>query len=371
MVKFNRNRKQEGKKKLNPRNQIVFLCDGTGAHHTKLMRFLQENEPTEKFEFLFCGVSCQECKIKDFEHAEIVSDFYNPPRHVKALLRSCLKIVIVGLFDPGVVFYFLTHRSLLKKTVVAFHGGEFYSIRGNLSLKMKVYQLARRSIVARMRACYTFTPDDYEFAKKYYNLPSEHGYVELPWHYEINPNYASIPKPNDPYVILVGHNAHPEDHHIEILKELARFKEENIKIIAPLSYGPRNNQQLIIQTGKKLFGDKFIPLTEWIEPKQYQKMLQSVSVFVLGTDRQAGTFNTNLMLRLGSKVYLNSDTSVWSYFEKYCGCKLFDIKSIAKQSFKEFVDFSVEDRMENSKKMYSKLTPESCLKSWQRVTQKD
>ena len=343
----------------------VFILDGTGAHHLRLMRFLENEMPERKMRFLFCGVSCSEEKLEGYRYASVVSDFTHPPKEIKNLLASCRRIIVVGLFDPGLVAYLFLHNALLHKTVVALHGGEFYSIRGTLSLKMKLYQCVRRSVISKMHSCYTFTPDDYIFAAEYYNLPERHGYVELPWHFNVTPEVAALDKPTDPYVIMVGHNAHQEGNHQRILRTLARFKDENIKIIAPLSYGPEENRDDVINLGKSIFGEKFLPLTSWIQSDEYEQMLRTVSVFVMGIDRQAGTFNTNLMLRLGCKVYARSDTSIWTYFTQYCGCELFDIESVGRVGFDEFVSFSQQQRLANSESMFEKLTPESCLRTWE------
>lgn len=345
----------------------IFILDGTGEHHLFLMRFLEKELPEEKFRFLFCGVSCDDRKIAHDSNAEYVANFLNPGKQVDELLKSCNRIVVVGLFDPALVAYLFLHSALLEKTVVAFHGGEFYGLRGAISWKMKLYQHIRSKVVMKMHACYTFTPDDYEFAKEYYRLPEKHGYVELPWHYDVAPDVADLEKPNDPYVIMVGHNAHPEGHHQEVLRMLARFKHENIKIIAPLSYGPEKNRAEIIEVGESIFKEKFVPLTSWIEPEEYRNMLRSVSVFVMGIDRQAGTFNTNLMLRLGCKVYARDDTSIWSYFTQYCNCELFNIEELKTIGFDEFVSFSRNQRVTNSENMFRALTPESCMGTWQNV----
>lgn len=346
---------------------VVFILDGTGEHHLLLMRFLKKYLGEERCRFFFCGVSCNPSKIAEDENAEVVPSFLKPPTKVSHLLAACRRIVVVGLFDPGLVAYLNMHRGLLGKTAVAFHGGEFYGMRGKMSWKMHVFHCAKRLIVSKMKACYTFTPDDYIFAKDYFLLPKEHGYVELPWHFDIGPERALLEKPHDPAIIMVGHNAHPEGHHQEILESLARYKDENIRILAPLSYGPKENREDVIACGKRIFGDKFDPLLTWIEPEKYQRLLQSVSVFAMGIDRQAGTFNLNLMLRLGCKVYARTDTSLWSYFTGYCACALFDIDSISRTSFDDFVSFSQEDRRLNSESMSRTLTPDSCLKSWEAV----
>lgn len=347
--------------------KYIFILDGTGAHHTRLVDFLNRQLPTEELLFLYCGPCCESAKTFGVGNALVLSSFFNMSKDLKEEIYNSSKIIIVGFFNVELSLFLYTHRALLKKTTVALHGGEFYGQRGKTPIKRKAFFILRRSLISKMEACCTFVPDDYYVAQKFYLLPKKHFLAELPWHFEATPVQAEEEKQKSPIVIMVGHNALKEDHTVEALQMLRKFKDEPIEIIAPLSYGDEKYKEKVIEKGKQVFGNKFRPLLEWIEPKEYQRLLRAVSVFVIGVDRQAGTFNINLMLRLGCKVYARPDTSIWSFFSNYCHCDMFSINDIESQEFEDFITFQKNDRVKNSRNLQQALNEETCLNSWKRI----
>lgn len=344
--------------------KYVFVYDGTSEHHRRLMAFLNNYFCNADLLHVFCGISCNSDKVRSVENAECVGSFVHVSKKITEALAECDRIVLVGLFDPALCLYLCAHNKLLKKTAVALHGGEFYGLRGKPSLSRRLLHVVRKKVISQIDMCGTFTPGDYDMAKRYFVLPTKHCLVELPWHFEVSEEDAEMPKPSNPLTIMVGHNAFEQDHTLETLQMLARYRDENIRIVAPLSYGEERYRTKVVETGKRLFGDKFAPVLSWIEPKEYQRMLKSASVYVMGVDRQAGTFNVNLMLRLGCKVFLRTDTTLGSLFSGHCGCLIHDISEVGALSFGEFVYFSEEERMANHRAMKESLSPETCIASW-------
>lgn len=347
--------------------KYIFILDGTGAHHIKLMNFLNRYLDSCDIDFWFCGPFCDENKLTDVVNARIIETFFGDLHNLKTLLQEASKVVVVGFFNVQLAFLLLLFPLIRKKTTVALHGGEFYGQRGKTSFKRKCFYRLRRIVLRDIEACCTFTADDYNEAQKFYKLPIKHYLVELPWHFDISFDQMKALKPMNPYVIMVGHSALKEDHTLETLSQLAKYCNNQVEIIAPLSYGEEQYRQEVIVLGKKLFGKKFHPILKWIEPKEYQRLLQSVTVFVIGSDRQAGTFNMNLLLRLGCKVYARKDTSMWSFFAGECKCEMYDIFSISGTEFDDFVSFNYEQKAHNYRMLKNRLNETSCLNSWKKV----
>lgn len=348
--------------------RYVFLCDGTSGHHVALMRFLNERVARpEEFEFLFVGVSCDADKVAGVANARSIGLFAHATAEDKALLDHAERIVVVGLFDPALCLYLSRHKALMGKTVVVLHGGEFYSLRGRPPLRRRVFYAVRKRLVPLAYAVATFTPADYERAKEYFTLPVRHYQAELPWHFEVTREQAAAPRAKDPRLVLVGHKAEPEDHTLEALDLLARYADDDLEVIAPLSYGDDAYRDRVLARGREIFGDKFRPLLSWMDPVEYRTMLQDVTDFVIDVDRQAGTFNVNLMLRLGCKVYLRRNTTLWDYFSDDLGCQVFNIDDIAHEDFATFTDFGPEQRLANHDAISAALSPESCFECWMRI----
>ena len=104
--------------------------------------------------------------------------------------------------------------------------------------------------------------------------------------------------------ILLGHSAVPTNK-IEIgIRDMSQFSEEDITIYAPLSYGDMDYRDSVIAEGKKVFGTKFVPMTEYMSGDEYYEFLQTIDIGVFPmVEMKAGTTITFLQ-SIGAKIYL-------------------------------------------------------------------
>ena len=126
--------------------------------------------------------------------------------------------------------------------------------------------------------------------------------------------------------ILVGNSADPSNNHIESFEKLLPYKDEDIKIFVPLSYGDQSHAKQVIEIGKSWFGDKFVPITSFMVFDEYMKFLASVDVAIFNHKRQQAMGSTITLLGMGKTVYIRSDVAQWDIFkEKNITC--FDVES--------------------------------------------
>lgn len=124
-----------------------------------------------------------------------------------------------------------------------------------------------------------------------------------------------VPKKNGNTVnIQVGNSADPTNNHLETLEKLLPFKEQDIAIHVPLSYGNQEYAQKVIKQGQEWFGDKFKPITKLIPFEEYLKLLGSIDIAIFNHRRPQALGNTITLLGLGKTVYVHGDTPQWSFF---------------------------------------------------------
>lgn len=104
--------------------------------------------------------------------------------------------------------------------------------------------------------------------------------------------------------ILLGNSASLFGNHIDIMKQIVPFIDNDVNIICPLSYAgtPRYVQEVIKQ-GKQLFGNNFVPLTTYLTLEEYTKTIRSCNRFVMGMIQQAATCNCLTSMWDGIKIY--------------------------------------------------------------------
>jgi len=140
--------------------------------------------------------------------------------------------------------------------------------------------------------------------------------------------------------ILIGNSASPTNNHSSIFKLLESYKSANIKIYCPLSYGNypeyRNN---VIYEGKRIFNDKFIPITDFMIKSDYEKFLQDIDIAIFNHNRQEAMGVTISLLGMGKTIYMNSNTTSYKSLQER-GFKIFDIELIKNEELSVTKDIS-------------------------------
>ncbi|MGY5651342.1 TDP-N-acetylfucosamine:lipid II N-acetylfucosaminyltransferase [Vibrio cincinnatiensis] len=128
--------------------------------------------------------------------------------------------------------------------------------------------------------------------------------------------------------ILVGNSASPNNNHLEIFELLAKVKlDSNTKVIVPLSYGDELYKNKIIEKGVKFFGERFLPITEFMSIWKYSQLLNRCDIMIMNHKRQQAAGNIALGLLMGTKVFLNENNPLVKFYQKY-GIETFSIKNI-------------------------------------------
>lgn len=193
---------------------------------------------------------------------------------------------------------------------------------------------------------------------------------------KVNFSYFSIKDPTEKLSttltgtdLLVGNSGDPTNNHIDLFYLLKERGIDNKKIIVPLSYGGTVEYiKEVISLGKQLFGENFIPLTEFLATDKYYELISSCSNIVMGHERQQAMGNIMQSIWLGKKVFLSSSSIVYKHL-KNLGYNVYTIqedlqlsntgamedKAVSQNKNIYMQNNSVAVRLENLKKIYTKL----------------
>ena len=237
------------------------------------------------------------------------------------------KIILHGLFNMKIVSILFFMPWLLKKSYWIMWGGDLYLYKlGLRNWKWRVEEFFRRPVIKNMGSLVTYIEGDVELARQWYGAKGQYHecimylsnvYKEL----DIPANTSQVTN------IQIGNSADPSNNHIEGLEKLLPYKDDDICIYVPLSYGDQKHAKKVIAQGKKWFGDKFIPLTDFMPFEEYLKFLGSIDIAIFNHKRQQAMGNTITLLGLGKKVYMRSDVAQWEFFQNL-GIKVRDIAKL-------------------------------------------
>jgi hypothetical protein len=195
-------------------------------------------------------------------------------------------------------------------------------------------------LIKRIGHLVTYIPGDVDLARKWYGARGEYHECLMYLSNVVNPQVLQgveqAESTQSGLTILVGNSADPSNNHIEALEKLLPYKDQDIKIYVPLSYGDQAHAKKIIEQGKDWFGEKFFPMISFMPFDQYLKFLKSVDIAIFNHKRQQAMGNTITLLGLGKTVYMRNDVSQWQFF------KDLNVKIFSASKF----DLSTFDRLE-------------------------
>ncbi|MBO0583150.1 hypothetical protein EXQ44_15140 [Clostridium botulinum] len=190
----------------------------------------------------------------------------------------------------------------------------------------------------------TVCEEEYNILEKNFKIKAKNQYFFYPnpvkyENIKINLNKQCNLKNKFKYAILLGNSGDPSNNHIDILYELKKFNDKNFCIICPLSYGDENYISIIIDIGTKLFGSKFIPLRDFLNPREYCYILEQVDVVIMNHRRQQAVSNILALIYLGKKIYMKN-LNPFSMFLNDINIATFSIDLFKQSSWEEIFNYS-------------------------------
>ncbi len=286
---------------------------------------------------------------------------------VKAILKS--KQIIFHSLNETTDKISILLPGVCSKSYICFWGYDIYGFRNKVNgWKARFWRWYRKQFVRHAKGILTLVEGDYDVLNSFVKTKGKHlkGFY-LPYDFIETLNKARKEKRKNPLWLLVGNSASRSNQHYEILKQLSVYKDEDIKILVPLSYGDMDYAEEIVQYGCQIFGDKFVPVQDFMKAEEYWGMLSQCTAAFFNNDRQQALGNINALLYFGTKVYIRTDTAMWSELSEARKWILFDIEKVGEIAFKELLDFKEEDMEYNYKLLDEYFNPDYNKQIWERI----
>jgi len=297
---------------------------------TQFVTFMSRHFYTAEHEFLFTSTENDLRRTDPQTHALLECNdspfrvwYYADERHLLTrnaklfrALYGCEKIILHGLFLPRRISQILCYcPSLLRKSYWVMWGGDFYSPEDKGP--------THKRLIRNMEYLVTFVSGDISYVVANYQASGTP--IEcLAYPSNVFQPMRRPARKDKKTRIQVGNSATSTNRHEEIFCRLTEYKDREIEVICPLSYGDKQYADTIIALGTKIFSEKFIPLTEFLPLEEYVDLLASIDIAIFNHNRQQGMGNIITHLGYGHKVYLRSDQNSWGAFVEK-GIKVYDV----------------------------------------------
>lgn len=310
------------------------------------IEFLDEHLNIDEHFFLIIGKDYNKYDLSNLPNTHFVNKVMRVPGLIFKL-HGADKIIIHGLWHKGFIKLLLLQPWLIKKCYWMMWGGDFYNYENETADKKK--------LIRKLRHFMSMVEGDFEFVKKWYHTYGQfHECIGYPVQLFEFTNFPFKADKQESVEILLGNSADPSNNHEEALKILKPFCDENagIHIFCPLSYGSEWQARNITKLGKKMFGDRFNPLIEFMAFDKYNDLLNRMDIAIFNHCRQQGMGNVTAMLSKGKKVFLKSENTLFRFF-KDLNIEVYDINQFNLLP----LDADIRnENIENMKKYFSKET---------------
>ena len=311
------------------------------------LRFIFDNFRDNYHEFWIYGVrdSSIRVNISLYKNAKCIRNIIKKLKGDE--IYKFDKIIYHGIFDYEIIEYFFWNRKLLGRLYLYFWGGDKFYVQD----KMKNFR--KKYVIRNVHGLINIIPEEKRYMQKNYNPKGRFFCVRYGrTDFEILRNIKAQNKKEKGYIaVQIGNSATKTNRHIAILRQLSKFKNENIKIFAPLSYGDPIYAKAVIKEGKRIFGKKFVGITGFIKEAEYYQFLNNMDISIFDINRQQALGNIFSLLYLGKKVFLKDNSVLAHYFRTENHCIINTMHEIEQMAFEEFIKFPEEYQVSNEDRL--------------------
>ncbi|MBQ3665588.1 MAG: TDP-N-acetylfucosamine:lipid II N-acetylfucosaminyltransferase [Lachnospiraceae bacterium] len=308
------------------------------------------------------------------EHKKVMfSSFVSPVKHIKLykMMKKSDKIIIHSLASPVLLLMLMFHMKVTEKFYWVIWGKDLYFTQC-MNMKnplLKLYEGVRKKALKNIKHIITNVEADYNLAVEWYKMDAElilaKG-MSYPYNSDVNEEVEIVFK-EKLNTVLLGNSASVSNHHLEALDLLKANDNKKMTITCPLSYGGSEKYvEKVVKKGKELFGDRFIPVKDFMPLEEYNQMINGLDIAFFYHDRQEAFSNTLTLLGSGKKIYIRPCSTLWDYFQSK-GIKVHN-SEVEDPNFFVSDDYSV--LLENKNKVAQIRDPQLSKECWMEVFEK-
>jgi dTDP-N-acetylfucosamine:lipid II N-acetylfucosaminyltransferase len=168
--------------------------------------------------------------------------------------------------------------------------------------------------------------------------------------------------------IMIGNSEANTANHLDVMYKLYELGIKNKKIFMPLSYGYIDDveyKEQIIKEGYKLFGNNFVPITEFMKKEDYhEKVMFQCGYVMMNHDRSQAGANNLVALYSGQKLFMSEKSTLYHLY-KEIGCIVYTVQNCTLQDLQ--IPLTQEQIAQNRKAVLSFWGRESVIERYRKM----
>ena len=237
-------------------------------------------------------------------------------------------------------------RHLLKKSFSKFRGSQCHDL---LCRMTRGYPSNDRVVRAAIeRADFVGCPyvEEFEYIQSKFNLTGKS--IDFCYYNLEDTATGCLDETITGDNVLVGNSSSVTNNHLEVIDVLARHRSEFEKVSIPLGYGEANYREAIVSAGRERLGNQFDPWTEFIDRSEYVRRALKCKVAIMNHRRQQGVGTILTLLWIGSKLFLNPQSTVYTFLKRF-GVTVYSVQDLIDNRLDSPFERLTAEEMENNR----------------------
>ena len=139
-----------------------------------------------------------------------------------------------------------------------------------------------------------------------------------------------VPEEGKPLKILFGNSSDPNGNHLDAFRYLKNKVKGPYEVYTFLSYGDSEAKGWALESGRKLFGDAFHPVTEYMDKVAFVRFMQGMDVVMMFHNRQQAEGNIMTALTLGKPVFMKPMNPQYDMLKRMGVKPVYDVQEMHK-----------------------------------------
>lgn len=283
--------------------------------------FICENFSAKDHDFLIIGDKVSRDELP--EHATLIKAYDH--KTVLQKIKASQFVFIHGLSISTRTKVSLLRKKYLKRIVWVAWGADLYQNNYSGSFFRRLKGRVDTAFKKRISNFVGIFPPDIDYFKAHFNTGAKTFFAKYAAGKETaNPIFQSPAvvrtirerlDRSETINIIIGHQSNPLLEHKQVIDWLVRFKDENIHVFVPLSYGDATYAKEAGAYAEQMLGEKVTVLRDFMSQQAYMDLLQDMDIAIFHIDRQIGLGNIYPLMYMQKKLYLKSSGAMYGHFK--------------------------------------------------------
>ena len=157
---------------------------------------------------------------------------------------------------------------------------------------------------------------------------------------------ARVPEEGQTLKILFGNSSDPNGNHLDAFRYLKDKVRGPYEVYTFLSYGDPEAKEWALKSGRKLFGNAFHPITEYMDKTAFVQLMQQMDVVMMFHNRQQAEGNIMTALTLGKPVFMKPMNPQYDMLRRMGVKPVYDVREMHTLDLRETITFAQAHRDE-------------------------